>query len=106
MNATENNNAPEGYEKLVEWLNKAVEQAAYGKGKERHATGEPFHEQPICAITRRLGLGYPLGQAEKKIEESRRLDEGAAIFELLGAINYLAAAIIILSEINQQEASR
>ena len=89
---------PEGYQALDGVLEDALEQAAYGKGKERHATGEPFHEQPICAITRRLGLAYPLGQAEKKIEESQRLCDDAAIFELLGAINYLAAAIIVIGE--------
>lgn len=89
---------PEGYQALAGVLEDALDQAAYGKGKERHATGEPFDEQPICAITRRVGLGYPLGQAEKKIEESTRLGTEAAIFELLGAINYLAAAIIVIGE--------
>ena len=89
---------PEGYEALAYVLDKALNQAAHGKGKERHATGEPFDQQPICAITRRVGFGYPLGQAEKKIEESQRLDTDAAVFELLGAINYLAAAVICLEE--------
>lgn len=89
---------PEGYEALAYVLEKALNQAAHGKGKERHATGEPFDQQPICAITRRVGFGYPLGQAEKKIEESQRLDTDASIFELLGAINYLAAAVICLEE--------
>lgn len=85
---------PLGYEKLAAVLVDAVEQAAFGKGKERHATGEPFHDQPICVITKMLGDGYPLGQAVKKIKESQRLDKDASIFELLGAINYLAAAVI------------
>ena len=89
---------PIGYESLGAVLAKAVDQAAHGKGKERHATGEPFDQQPICAIARRVGLGYQLGQAEKKIEESQRLDTDSAIFELLGAINYLAAAVICLEE--------
>ena len=89
---------PIGYESLGAVLAKAIEQAALGKGKERHATGEPFDKQPICAVTRRVGYGYPLGQAEKKIEESQRLDTDAAVFELLGAINYLAAAVICLEE--------
>ena len=89
---------PHGYEKLGNVFCMAIEQSAYGKGKERHATGEPFHEQPICGITRRVGMGYPFGQTEKKIEESQRLDNDAAIFELIGAINYLAAAVIVKSD--------
>jgi hypothetical protein len=39
-----------------------------------------------------------LGQAIKKILESQRLPKGAAIHELLGAINYLAGAIIVRGE--------
>ena len=77
----------------------AHDQAANGKGRERHAdAGEPFERQKICEITRRLGAGYPLGQAIKKIYESERLDSDAAIQELLGAINYIAAAVIIINE--------
>lgn len=95
---------PPGYEKLGEVFLRAIEQSAYGKGKERHATGEPFHEQPICLITRRVGMGYPLGQAEKKIEESQRLDNDSAVFELIGAINYLAAAVIVKSDVIEEHA--
>lgn len=89
-----------GYEKLEDVLSRAVGQAAHGKGKERHVTtvGEPFEKQKICEIARRVGHGYLLGQAIKKAEESCVLDEPAAIRELLGAINYLAADVIILDE--------
>lgn len=46
-----------------------------------------------------MGLGYPLGQAVKKIYESQRLPtKQPAIAELLGAINYIAAAVIVLEE--------
>jgi len=77
----------------------AVAQAAHGKGKVRHAEdGEPFERQIICEVARRVGLGYPLGQAVKKIYESQRLGGTAGLDELLGAMNYLAAAFIVMSE--------
>ena len=87
---------PEGYEALGEALAAAVEQAARGKGSERHAEkGEAFSDQLIFEIPRRLGAcgsGFLLGQAVKKIYESARLGPERARAELLGAINYLAAA--------------
>ncbi len=39
------------------------------------------------------GLLY---QAVKKIQESKRMDKDAAVRELLGAINYIAGAVIFL----------
>ncbi|MBR4422624.1 MAG: hypothetical protein IKS68_00215 [Mailhella sp.] len=91
--------APKGYEILCEVLGEAVEQASKGKGKERHARdGEAYESQIICEVARRVGLGYPLGQACKKIYESQRLDPERGIAELLGAINYLAAAVIVMQE--------
>jgi hypothetical protein len=47
-------------------------------------------------MARRFGVGSLLGQAFKKSEESQRLPQGAAIRELLGAINYLAGAVIAM----------
>ncbi len=87
-----------GYESLADVLTGALMQAAIGKGRDRHADdGEPFEQQKICEIARRVGLGYPLGQAIKKATESQRLgDRGPA--ELLGAINYLAAAYLVMEE--------
>jgi len=79
-------------------LELAVDQAANGKGKERHANGEPFDQQKICKISRAVGVGFALGQALKKAEESVRLNKEAGLREILGAINYLAAAYIVLSE--------
>ncbi len=86
------------YDSLSVVLGKAMLQASEGKGKERHARpGVPFEKQKICENARRVGLGSPLGQAIKKTEESLRLgDRGPA--ELLGAINYLAAAYIVMEE--------
>lgn len=77
----------------------AVEQASKGKGKERHAEdGEPYERQIICEVARRVGLGYPLGQAVKKVYESQRLGGERGIAELLGALNYIAAAVIVMQE--------
>ena len=86
------------YRSLRYVLELAVDQAANGKGKERHANGEPFDQQKICKISRAVGVGFALGQALKKAEESIRLDKDAGLREILGAINYLAAAYIVLNE--------
>ena len=91
---------PEGYESLGLALGEAVAQAARGKGADRHAEkGEPFSDQLIMSIPKRLGEGgecFCLGQALKKICESRRLPPDRARAELLGAINYIAAAWSLL----------
>lgn len=87
------------YGALADVLRDAYDQAATGKGRERHARDrEPFEKQQICEITRRVGIGFPLGQAMKKIVESQRLAPGHDVQELLGAINYLAAAVIVMRE--------
>lgn len=91
---------PEGYESLGLALGEAVAQAARGKGADRHAEkGEKFSDQLIMSIPKRLGEGgecFCLGQALKKICESRRLPPDRARAELLGAVNYLAAAWCLL----------
>jgi len=93
---------PSGYLGLFNELKEALVQASAGKGKERHANNLPFDAQPIAQITRSVGTGFPLGQAVKKIEESITIGElkgtEAQIHELHGAINYLAAACMILRE--------
>ncbi len=73
----------------------AIEQHAYGKGRERHGIGE-FADQPINRIPDMLGSvgqGFLLGQAIKKIQESSRMGDEEAIRELEGAIVYLGTAI-------------
>jgi hypothetical protein len=87
-----------GYEKLADVLERAYNQAASGKGKERHASGEPFHEQVMQIGARKFGTGALLFQAFKKSEESQRLPRDRAVAELLGAINYLAGAVIALEQ--------
>jgi hypothetical protein len=92
--------AVKGYETLADVFSRAYEQAASGKGAERHADGKPFHEQPMQKIAERRGVGFLLGQADKKSEEAQgmmeRGEHGAALRELLGAINYLAGAVIYM----------
>ena len=88
----------DGYDPLRHVLQLAFDQAAKGKGKERHATDKPFLEQPIMEIARMVGPGYQLGQAMKKTQEASRLPNDRARAELLGAINYLAAAYLLLEE--------
>lgn len=86
------------YADLWRVLEAAYSQAADGKGRERHADGEPFEQQQICEMARRLSVDGPLYQAVKKIYETKKLPPKQAIFELLGAINYIAAAVIVLEE--------
>lgn len=94
---------PGPYSSLAAVLREAFEQASNGKGRERHASGEPFEQQTICQTIRAHGVGFGTGQAEKKGRESHKLlkmDNGRerAVAELLGAINYLAAAVIVIRE--------
>jgi hypothetical protein len=82
------------YESLALVLDRAYHQASDGKGSERHGQDLPFTEQPMQLIQDLVGEGFALGQAMKKMQESQRLPHDAAIRELLGAINYIAGAII------------
>jgi len=93
----------DGYDSLRAIYAMALEQAQGGKGKERHANGLPFDQQPICQGGRRFGPGCLIYQAWKKAHETPVLltmDNGRerAIRELLGVINYAAAAILVIKE--------
>lgn len=90
----------EGYEKLAAALQGALDQAQGGKGSERHAQGQPFHEQPMQRISQLIGSRDGMAfQAIKKIQESQRFeDTHRVINELRGAINYVAGMIIYLEE--------
>lgn len=96
------NNTASDYAALLSVLDLAYEQASCGKGKKRHANGKPFSQQPIMEIGRMVGIGFQLGQAMKKAQEAggmaSRGEIAAAQAELLGAINFLAAAHIQLGE--------
>lgn len=87
------------YTPLLEALHGAYAQAAEGKGRERHADGRDFLDQPLCRIARHHGVGFATGQAAKKIEEQAGFAEvDRRIAELQGAIVYLAGAILVLEE--------
>lgn len=88
------------YKKLKDVLAMAVDQASNGKGKERHVfiEDQPFEQQDICEFVKIFGHGFTRGQAVKKIKEANRMNNQAAIREFLGAINYLAADIIVMLE--------
>lgn len=87
-------NAP-GYEQLAEVLQAAFSQAAEGKGAERHANGQPFHEQRMQTISTLLdsdaGMAF---QVCKKVTEGMALPHAARERELLGAIVYIAGMVI------------
>lgn len=83
------------YQELFHVLDEAYDQAARGKGKERHASEENFEEQPIMWIEKHF-KSFQLGQAVKKLHESQGLPVDRAVRELLGAINYIAARVIYL----------
>lgn len=92
-----------GYETLASVMDDAIAQAQTGKGKERHAGyGEAFEDQQIVQLGEWMGEStvFAIGQACKKALESTRLDDESARRELLGAINYLAAAVIVIDRRN------
>lgn len=89
---------PGGYTELASMLQAAFNQAAYGKGAERHANSKPFVEQPILKLCQMYGAGFAFGQAGKKMEEAQRMGKDAAVRELLGAIVYIAAAAIHIEQ--------
>lgn len=97
------------YEKLEDVLNRALIQASEGKGNERHAHSlsggvVPFHEQPMQQIADMEGPGFLTGQAIKKIRESKGLPtKEQRTKELLGAINYIAGAIIYIEKQGDSE---
>jgi len=88
-----------GYEALTQTLYKAYCRAALTKGKERHANSNPFTQQEICEDLRIFGTHPALFQARKKIKESARLPLEDSINELLDAVVYLCAAVIVQEEL-------
>lgn len=85
-----------GYEHLAAVLKDAYAQAAFGKGKERHANDLPFDHQPMQAISRLLGnpTGMTYQVCKKVVEAMNMKDRAARRRELLGAIVYLAGVIV------------
>lgn len=91
-----------GYESLAVVLNLALEQAQSEKGSERHTRNGKeanFTDQYMIRGSRIHGMNGPLFQAGKKIEEVYSLPtKEAKIEELLGAINYIAGAVMWLQK--------
>ena len=94
----------EGYDELLSVLKEAYEQASIGKGRERHAHGDKaFMDQQILTGQRKYGMGFALGQADKKMEEAFHMSNWAsARRDLLGALVYVSAAILYGDEVNQK----
>lgn len=93
-----------GYESLAQVLQLAYFRAAKTKGLERHSDGQPFSQQDICQELRIFhSVTAALFQARKKIKESIRLVRQEMINELLDAIVYLSAAVIVLLEKGEKE---
>lgn len=86
------------YASLRSVLARAHAQASSGKGVDRHGNGKPFEQQLIVTLGQELqgSTDFNVGQACKKAIEAKRLPVEKAVAELLGAINYLAGAVIIL----------
>ena len=98
MSAIQNIGQSTHYQHLQDVLNRAYSQAESGKGAERHGQDLPFTDQPMQTISRLIGTHHGLlYQAIKKAQESTRLPTvDRQVAELLGAINYLAGAVIYL----------
>jgi len=97
------------YSSLAGILQAALDHAAEGKGHQRHAQADdkPFLEQPIIEIARMLGgmTGHSYQIMKKAQEANRMVDRrqyNAACGELLGIINYAAAAILVIREIETE----
>lgn len=91
------------YSPLFDVLRDAFNQAAIGKGRDRHADDKPFTAQPIMEIARMLdGIDGHAFQMMKKAQEAARMvrrgQREAAQQELFGIINYAAAAVLLIRE--------
>jgi len=72
-----------------------IDQAASGKGEERHGHGKPFMKQPWVTLGDTYGTGFLFGQAAKKLSEAQSLPTPEArLREHIGAINYIGMGIL------------
>jgi hypothetical protein len=93
-----------GYEPLANVLIQALNQSQYGKGKQCHANGLPFLQQPIMTRAREVGEGGLAFQSMKKILEAFNCkDNSRAVEDMLGAIVYVAAQALLRQEGEQKE---
>lgn len=84
-------------------MDAAMHRALKGKGRERHNPHNlRFEDQPIMAIQRAVGIGYPLGQIMKKAQEVTALESNQQkVEELLDIIVYAAATVMWLEELDR-----
>ena len=90
---------PDLYWDLSVVLEAAYNQAAYGKGAERHGNNNPWTEQPIFQIAKQVGDGFNTGQVIKKVQEAQQMaargETDKAQHEVLGVIVYAASLYVI-----------
>lgn len=80
---------------LQQVFDQAIQQATKGKGERHGGDATPFLEQPWVHYGKMHGRGFLTGQAAKKLEEAASTREGDAfVQEALGAIVYMAMAIL------------
>lgn len=85
------------YKTLSEVLEAAIEQATKGKGQRHGGDKTPFLEQQWVRLYKTHGLGFLLGQADKKYHEALgKENEEDVVREFLGAIVYLGMALLVL----------
>lgn len=88
-------------------FDQCIAQAVSGKGEERHGHGVEFMDQPWHELTNAFGLGGPLFQAAKKTREAVQWlgssEEYRFKAELLGAINYIAMALLAYENQHESE---
>lgn len=85
------------YQTIEDVLAAAVLQATKGKGQRHGGDTTPFLEQPWVKLYRTHGLGFLLGQADKKYHEAlSKPDDESFEREILGAIVYLGMALLAL----------
>jgi hypothetical protein len=82
------------YADLWQVLLDVYHQVSEGKGAERHGGGQAFRDQPMQHLIKLYGEGFALGQAAKKMQEAQRMEPEAARRELLGAMAYIAGAVV------------
>lgn len=95
------------YAALRAVLNTAYDQAARGKGVERHGNGKAWTEQPIFTIAGQVGDGFNAGQAIKKIQEAQQMaargEYAKAQHEVLGAIVYAASLHVLWNKESKRD---
>ena len=87
------------YGRLVYALSLAYDEAAFGKGKERHANNKPFEEQTMMVANRVTAGGFSWGQIFKKIQEIPNIkDFDLRKAEMVSIIVYAAGWVLWFEE--------